>query len=185
VLHLPRNAGKANAVRAGLVSAFASEPAIVGYLDADLATPLSELPGMLAAFDNPNIYGVFGARVALLGRHIERSTTRHYAGRLFGTVASRMLGLSIYDTQCGAKLFRAIPEVRAVFCEPFTVGWVFDVEILARLKAQAKKGLLPPLESGLMEFPLTYWRDVAGSKLRGRDFLRAGAELGKVWWTYR
>src|SRR5688572_19767437 len=43
VLSLDRNVGKAEAVRLGVQSAFDRSPRLVGYFDADLATPLSEL----------------------------------------------------------------------------------------------------------------------------------------------
>lgn len=185
VLHLPANQGKAEAVRLGMLQAFAEGADVAGYFDADLATPLRELPGMLGQFANPEIYAVFGSRVGLLGRRIQRSLLRHYAGRFFATAASSMLGLAVYDTQCGAKLFRNVPGVAEVFARPFSVRWTFDVEILARCLQHSRSGRLAPVESGIVEYPVSEWHDVAGSKLRAGDAFRAIVELLRIWRTYR
>ena len=82
-------------------------PTIVGYFDADLATPVAELERLLAVIGkDPQLEAVLASRVALLGHSIQRKPTRHYLGRLYATAASLALGVAVYDTQCGAKLFR-------------------------------------------------------------------------------
>jgi dolichyl-phosphate beta-glucosyltransferase len=87
----------------------------------------------------PNLEMVFGARIRLLGRAIERKALRHYFGRVFATAASMVLGLSVHDMQCGAKLFRAMPAIKLLFLRPFAIRWLVDVELLARL-IQARWG---------------------------------------------
>ena len=73
VIALPRNRGKGEAVRAGLVSALAADPAWLGYVDADMATPASEILRLLdIAARAPRVDVVLGSRVALLGRDVRR-----------------------------------------------------------------------------------------------------------------
>ena len=178
VLRLERNAGKAEAVRRGLLRAFEDGPSFAGYWDADLATPLDAIGEFLGVLDaRPDLEMVLGARVRLLGRVIERRWHRHVLGRAFATAASLALGLAVYDTQCGAKLFRASPGLRRLFDEPFRSRWIFDVEVLARWIADRREFGGPPIEESVLEFPLTTWRDAPGSKLRPRDFIRAAADL--------
>jgi len=177
VLDLQPNRGKAEAVRRGIELALEREPDFVGYWDADLATPLEELEHFLAVAAEHRERCLFtGARVGLLGRSIERNPLRHYLGRIFATVASLTLGLSVYDTQCGAKLFRSTPEVAALFREPFHVNWTFDVELLGRFAAAERAAGRDPA-AGIYEVPLHKWRDVAGSKVRALDFFVALREL--------
>jgi len=185
VLALGHNRGKAEAVRQGMLHAFERGAALAGYWDADLATPLSAIDDFAELLHaRAGVSVVFGARVQLLGRSVQRSPLRHYLGRVFATATSLTLRLGIYDTQCGAKLFRATPRVREIFEEPFGAGWIFDVEILARLIRQHRvAGGAPPTDL-VYELPLRQWHDVAGSKVRARDFPRALLQLGRIWWHY-
>jgi len=185
VLDLQPNRGKAEAVRQGMQRAFGSGAAYVGYWDADLATPLdalAELEAQLAA--DPALLAVFGSRVKLLGRAIERRVWRHYLGRVFATAASVVLGLAVYDTQCGAKLFRVSDESHALFAEPFETEWSFDGESLARLIAWRRARGGPPVETAIYEFPLRQWRDVGGSKVSPRAFPSAAFDLLRIRHRY-
>lgn len=184
-LMLSENRGKAEAVRQGMLHAFEMQPAFVGFLDADLATPIAELPLMAAAFANADVLAVLAARVAMLGRNIQRSRWRHYSGRVFATFASLILGLQVYDTQCGAKLFRNVDAVRRLFDRPFLSSWAFDVEILARLVALNRDGQIRSVRGTVVEVPLRQWVDVPGSKIGLLSSLRAGMQLLPIWWRYR
>jgi dolichyl-phosphate beta-glucosyltransferase len=182
VLNLERNSGKAEAVRRGILAAIERKPDLVGFWDADLATPLSELTDFLEIFaTRPEIEMVFAARVRLLGRSISRNPRRHYVGRVGATLISSSLGLAVYDTQCGAKLFRATPETRALFAEPFLSRWIFDVEIIARLVRQRGRDAAA---RAIYELPIRTWHDVKGSKVRSTDFIRALKDLWKIHRAY-
>lgn len=177
-MQLRANSGKAEAVRQGVVAAFEREPEFVGYWDADLATPLdaiSRFRDIMLADDATQL--VMGSRVQLLGRSIRRHRSRHYIGRLFATLASLTLSLPVYDTQCGAKLFRCSQVVSELFATPFRTSWVFDVELLARYSNLV--GTLTAKQS-IYEYPLECWSDVPGSKLRFYHGLRAAWDLAII-----
>jgi dolichyl-phosphate beta-glucosyltransferase len=179
VLALDPNGGKAEAVRQGMLAALAEGGRVVGYLDADLSTPPTELPRLLAALDRPGVEVALGARVALLGTDIHRSPVRHYLGRVFASIAAGVLQARIYDTQCGAKLFRASPSLSAALGEPFLSRWAFDVELLGRLLAGNSS--TPPLPlAAIVEVPLATWRDVKGSKLGPVAMARSLKDLGMI-----
>ncbi len=183
LLALPENRGKAEAVRAGVSRAFEQGALFVGYWDADLATPLAEIPRFIEVLEErAGIWIVMGSRVSLLGRDIQRKPSRHYLGRIFATTAALSLGLAVYDTQCGAKLLRNNAQLKLAFSEPFTSRWIFDVELLARVVAQVGAQAARTL---IYEMPLMRWSDVAGSKVKPFDFVRASAELFAIARRYR
>jgi glycosyltransferase involved in cell wall biosynthesis len=182
VLNLERNSGKAEAVRRGIVAAMERTPDLVGFWDADLATPLTELPDFLEVFrTRPEVEMVFAARVRLLGRSISRNPRRHYVGRVGATLISSSLGLAVYDTQCGAKVFRVGDEMREIFATPFLSRWIFDVEIIARLVRQRGRDAAA---RAIYELPIKVWHDVKGSKVRAMDFVRALRDLWKIHRAY-
>jgi glycosyltransferase involved in cell wall biosynthesis len=178
VLHLPRNHGKAEAVRQGMLAALENGAGVVGYYDADLATPPDDMLAIVRQMEDARVEAAIGSRVALLGRQIERRAWRHYMGRVFATAASIVLRLRVYDTQCGAKVFRDTPALRSALSEPFMSRWVFDVELIGRLSRHhpGTKGADP----WIVEVPLRQWRDVRGSRLGLPAMARAVADLARI-----
>ena len=183
VLHCELNGGKAEAVRRGVLQAISAGSSAVGYWDADLATPLRDIFSFREVLERrADVHCVIGSRLPLLGRDIQRHPLRRLLGRSFAFVASQALGIPIVDTQCGAKLFRVLPETCELFSRPFLSRWIFDVELLARWinrtndrRAVAQK---------LFEFPLENWEDVPGSKLRPHHFLLASREILQIHSRY-
>ena len=182
-LELKTNHGKAEAVRQGMIQAAHQVPVdFVGYWDADLSTPLSEVGYLSDGFNrDPSTMAVFGSRVRRLGTDIVRNPWRHYLGRAFSTCASLSLGLPVYDSQCGAKIFRK-EFVAPLFSEPFLTDWLFDVEILARMRS-----LYGPERTrrSVYEAPLHEWREMGGSKIPFMQFLKGPIDLLRIQRTYR
>jgi glycosyltransferase involved in cell wall biosynthesis len=182
LVHRPSRAGKAEAVRAGILAGLARRPALVGFFDADLSTPLAAVDDFLAVLrTRPAVEFVLGSRVMLMGRDIRRKAARHYLGRVFATAVSHALDLPVYDTQCGAKVLRVTPETATLFDAPFRSPWIFDVELIARyLRLPVRPGE-PARRDRLYELAVPAWHDKPGSKLRWYDFARAVVDLGYIW----
>lgn len=180
-LNLEKNFGKGEAIRQGVLFAKSlpiyEEISWVGYWDADLATPLSELTYFLKYANDlagKRIEAIWGSRISKLGSTIERTPIRHYLGRLFATITGLILKINCYDSQCGAKIFRKEITDMA-FSRRFISCWIFDVEILLRLE-----------DYNILECPLRFWRDVPGSKVKIFSVgFRTLIEISKIRKIYR
>ena len=101
---------------------------------------------------------------------------RHLLGRVIATLISNLLGLKVYDTQCGAKLFTG-ELAEAVFTEPFCTTWVFDVEIFARIiRIYGRDNI----ERIMIEVPLMHWSDKGGSKIEPSYALKVFYDLIRI-----
>lgn len=181
-LRLRQNVGKAEAVRRGAVEALESpETAVTGYLDADLATPLSELDEMRRILVDHHLEMVMGARLKRLGAAIDRYASRHYLGRVLATLIGMSLGLPVYDTQCGAKvLTRRLAE--EVFAEPFMSRWLMDVEILFRMISRHGEDWTSRVT---YEHPLRIWTEKGRSTVRILDVAKIPMQVFRLRRRYR
>ncbi|WP_010521906.1 glycosyltransferase [Aquimarina agarivorans] len=172
-LDLSKNQGKGEAVRQGMLKAFEDTSFdIIGFLDADLSTPLEEIPKLATHLKNDVLF-VFGARIKKIGAFIDRKVHRHILGRIFATAVSLTLHLNVYDTQCGIKLFKR-KVVFKIFETPFLSKWIFDIEIFHRFSNICKP---KTINHTAIEVPISVWKDVNGSKLKLIDFLKVPFEL--------
>ena len=186
VLRLDVNCGKAEAVRQGMLWAAQRDFSAIAFWDADLATPLDTIPEFLDVMTkHPNVEVVWGTRLPLMGHTIDRDAIRRQTGRLFSASSAAAVGVGIRDALCGAKMFRTGPILDAILAQPFSSRWIFDVEILARLDVLLRSLGDSTAEQTLYEFPLDEWYEIAGSRLRMTDFLRATVELADLCWRYR
>lgn len=143
--------GKGAAVRRGLMRTTARH---VGFIDADLATPLENLDPALVHLEA-------GAAAVIASRHISGATlvrAQPWSRRLGGAVFRRMtqpLVAGVRDTQCGFKFFQRDAVVRAL-AQCRTTGFAFDVELLGRIQADG---------GSIVELPVA-WTDDPASTFR-------------------
>jgi glycosyltransferase involved in cell wall biosynthesis len=179
ILSLERNRGKGEAVRRGMLEVLSRGATLVGFADADLATPPDEVVRLRDELAASDWSVVVGSRVLLMGTRIERHLSRHLVGRLFATFAASVLQMPFYDTQCGAKVFRDTPALRAALAHPFLSRWAFDIELLGRLHIGTREAPGIPLEQ-FREIPLRQWVDVANSKLSLGAMTKTLLDLPKI-----
>jgi dolichyl-phosphate beta-glucosyltransferase len=169
IINYERNLGKGNAIRIGFLSALESSPdcELIGYIDSDGAFSRHDIVKLTNKtieitsnqLDN-SLDAMLSSRVALAGREIRRNPSRHYLGRVVATFLTRSWIDAPYDTQSGFKIFRNTESLRSALENDFKTSWFVDIELLTRI-GNLNGGLL-----NIWEEPLTFWRDIAGSKLK-------------------
>lgn len=178
VLNLENNLGKSEAIRYAANYLLENKDFdYIGYFDADLASPLKEIDNLFKHINGCQM--VFGSRFKRLGARIERNALRHYLGRVFATLASLMLRLPIYDTQCGAKLMSS-DFARIAFEKKFLTSWLFDIEIFFRLKNTDERYI-----DQMKEIPLEQWIEKGGSKIKFTHILKVPFQLLMVYFHYK
>ncbi|MGB0524316.1 MAG: glycosyltransferase [Flammeovirgaceae bacterium] len=182
IVKLDENVGKGEAIRRGAIQLLEwTQAPFIGYFDADLSTPLEEaIPMLFYLKENQELKLVLGSRIKRMGAKVERNEGRHYIGRVFATFASMLLNLPVYDTQCGAKLFRR-SLVNELFQEKFLSRWLFDIEIIARMiRVYGRENMA----SYLLEHPLQTWIEKGNSKIRWMDVMKVPFKLWQVYYHY-
>jgi glycosyltransferase involved in cell wall biosynthesis len=121
--------GKGAAVRRGIAGSAAR---FVGFIDADLSTPVQTLTPAMAELRA-------GAAAAIASRHAPgaRLIHRQPLGRRVGGAVFRALARhlvpEVHDTQCGFKIFERVAVQRALErCQ--VSGFAFDVELLRQIR---------------------------------------------------
>ncbi|HEV7780819.1 MAG TPA: glycosyltransferase [Chitinophagaceae bacterium] len=182
VSDLEVNRGKAEAVRQGILKMTADKKfRFIGYFDADLATPLSEINNLLGYFNgNDQLEIVFGSRKKTSDNNIRRNIFRHNFGKSYAWLTTSILGLPIYDTQCGAKIIRA-STAAIVFKDPFLDQWLFDLEIFCRIKKE--KG--DAFKQSIKEVVVDTWTEKGDSKISFKDVAVLPYKTLKLFFKYR
>lgn len=150
------NKGKGAVLREAFLKGLSEDFDVLGFLDADGSTSFNDMESLLNYLSvNKNVDVVIGSRWKCLGKHIERSLKRHLSGRIFATLVSNIFDIPVYDSQCGAKLFRTkiLSKKTLKFCD--SNKWLFDTQLLILLYEKGIK---------IHEYPIN-WADKADSKV--------------------
>ena len=172
VIRYDQNRGKGYAVRTGLSAAKAD---VAVFSDADLSTPITELPRLIEPIRSGRADMTFGSRAldrSLIGVH--QSWRREQGGRVFNLLVRIATGLPFWDTQCGFKAFRLSvcrPLIEAGQIDRFG----FDVELIYLAHLAGLR---------LSEIPVR-WDHVSGGALDSsgnysRDTLRMISEVRRI-----
>lgn len=172
-LIMKENGGKAEAVRQGLKFAAKRGHKYIAFLDADLATPIDAVLDFASVAQRmPEIDVVFGSRKGGLGHRVYREFHRKIISKVCATLGRLATGLPISDTQCGAKLFRNTPAFWRALENPFSAGWLFDVELFLRISDPDKKK-----RNRFFEYPVIEWTEIPGSKIKSSDIIQSGFKM--------
>jgi dolichyl-phosphate beta-glucosyltransferase len=177
----PVNQGKAEAVRQAVLYAFQQQISItkIGYIDADLSVSLEECLA-LSTKVNDKILFVFGSRIAKIDNTIIRSDFRHYTGRFVATIISKLLQITVYDTQCGCKIFDA-KLASIIFQEAFISKWLFDVELFFRIINLYTASKLKDIAR---EIPLQSWIEKGDSAVKLTYAIKMWQDLYLIYKRY-
>ena len=178
---LEKNQGKAGAVQKGMLWAVTKTTSDrFAYLDADLSTSLEECLRLSEGIDE-NCRFIFGSRILKTDNQIERKWYRFLIGRVVATAISTLLGISVYDTQCGCKILHR-DLVELAFKDAFSSRWLFDVEIFFRLiRAFGKEEMV----AFSKEIPLDQWIDTEDSRVKFSYMFRLWVDLATIYFRYR
>jgi len=168
VIRYETNRGKGYAVKTGLLAAAAD---IAVFSDADLSTPIEELPKLIEPIQNGEFDVTFGSRAldrSLIGTH--QPWRREQGGKVMNLIIKTMSGLPFADTQCGFKAFN-MTKFRPLLDVMQIDRFGFDVEFLY---------VAAHHQLHLKEIPVR-WNNVEGSKVSVfRDSRRMITELNQI-----
>lgn len=152
VLKNPGNRGKGYAVKNGMLHASGE---VHLFMDADLATPLDQIPKVLTPILENQFDVVFGSRaVDESVIKVEQSLLRRLRGRGGNLLIRALTGMNINDTQCGFKAFRRQAS-QSIFPLQQIEGFGFDPEVLFIANKQGWRWKETPV----------VWQHVEGSKV--------------------
>lgn len=154
-----KKGGKGYAVKEGFKEAIKTDSTIIGFVDADMATPPSAYYTLIQ-----NVNGYDGA---IAGRYTKGSKVnpkpifrRVFVSRVYNFWIRSLFFFPYKDTQCGAKVFKK-EAIEKVLPHLNMSKWAFDIDILYNMKKLGFKVIESP----------TVWSDKEYSKI---NFMKSG-----------
>ena len=124
VLHLNAK-GRGRALREAWMR---SDADIVAYMDVDLSTDLSALPGLLVPLITERADLAIGTRLAT-GAEVTRGVKRELISRSYNILLRLSLEVGFSDAQCGFKAARRA-AIEPLLTQVQDDSWFFDTELL-------------------------------------------------------
>lgn len=168
VIRYEENRGKGHAVKTGLLAAGAE---VALFSDADLSTPIEEMPKLIDPINTGEYDVTFGSRAldrSLIGTH--QPWRREQGGKVFNLVVRLLTGLQYWDTQCGFKAFN-LPKFRPLLDVMRIERFGFDVEFLYVAQLSGLR---------LNEIPVRWNNDERSKVNVFRDSLRMFNEVKEI-----
>jgi dolichol-phosphate mannosyltransferase len=149
--------GKGGAIMEGFGRASAP---IVGYIDADGSTTISQIQDMIAGMGDAD--AIIGSRCLPDSNiSVHQGIARRFESRVFNLLVRFLFSLPYSDTQCGAKVFKKA-AIDAVIGDMVSTGFEFDVELLWKLSRRGFR---------IRECPIT-WQNKGASRVKGTDIFQ-------------
>lgn len=126
VLQYGKNRGKGYAVRYGIQQATGE---IVGFVDAGLCVPFHYIIDAVKMIQSGHDLAIASRRLRLARIVQAQPLYRRLGSRVFGSVARKLMGVKVTDTQCGFKFYSAAAS-REIYSRVKTDGFMFDIEAL-------------------------------------------------------
>jgi len=150
IVSYKQNQGKGYAVKQGILAA---QGDFICFMDADGATPTSQLADLYKALQNSDF--VIGNRKTEKAWIVARQPLyRRFLSWGFNTSVDLLFSLHVGDVLCGFKGMRK-KLAKQIAKEMISTRWIFDVEIIARVKQKNARIAIIPIE----------WSHVGGSKM--------------------
>jgi dolichyl-phosphate beta-glucosyltransferase len=165
-VNLPEG-GKGNAVKRGILEHASGD--IILFMDADNATPVSEIAKFIPFFDQGYDVVIGSREVDPHLMKVKQSLKRQILGKMSHLLVRVVLLRGIYDTQLGFKAFKK-EAAKEIFKRVRTLGWAFDMEVLAIARKHGYKIKEVGVE----------WTEFGGSHVPMSAFVESLIDLFKI-----